>query len=841
MVVMTIPGGVCATLHADFTGATSGEPVRVHIRGAVKAMIEGAIQSGLDPLPLPSSPEPGLSFNISFPAALDRVLRQRSRTQGGSIAEAAMGFLYAALARGDAAAHRASSVVSAIAPYVAAAGHSMRIHQALFFDCLDHSLVGDDKQSRRIGLIEGATGLGKTLAVVSAAAQALKNTGARRIVVATPTIQLLRAYVDQHRKLEAVLPDFPVKRVVLGRNEFVCVADLKTALQEGRVACDPAPILSWLDGGGAAAGTGQVFALPYLCSSLEAVSPGFPAAGVRLNQDSDVEDPAALSYASQFECDAEDDTPEILYCTHAMLGVDIRRRMAMVNQSEAGRALRDPDNALLSDVAQLARDKMIASDSGDADEARRLGLSIRDHINHHIAHQAAVAIDNDFGHLPPWQLLIIDEAHQFETNLAGILASNLSIVSYLRLLKQLAQEGSISKRALSSALKALRKLGEITPDEETQEKGVDLTAGGRTSLTAQALLAEMAEAFCSAKAASASQVAYKARRMAKDIKRALQMANSDVRGMRIRLEFSPVRAFPQLTYGRESVNKELRFLWATARAVACVSATLYLRRLDRDSGAYMASILNIPRDRLQEYPPIRPEWTYTPVTGLWTPEKKMVADHLWLCPPSRSDKLDPVAHQRREQIWLDEVADAVREIVPGAAGGALILMTSYSSAAELGDRLQPHFTDLVVASPDSTLAKQRESFVSLAGAGKHPVWIAVGGAWTGLDVNGHEFGLRAEDDNLITDLIIPRLPFRLNRSLTHHRRLELGDTPWELLDTSMRFKQGLGRLVRREGLPKNRRIHVLDARIHADNMSNYLAPLTRIMAAYPQKVLRMRI
>ena len=33
------------------------------------------------------------------------------------------------------------------------------------------------------------------------------------------------------------------------------------------------------------------------------------------------------------------------------------------------------------------------------------------------------------------------------------------------------------------------------------------------------------------------------------------------------------------------------------------------------------------------------------------------------------------------------------------------------------------------------------------------------------------------------------------------------------MDASLRFKQALGRLVRRAGLPVNRRIHVLDVRL----------------------------
>ena len=52
----------------------------------------------------------------------------------------------------------------------------------------------------------------------------------------------------------------------------------------------------------------------------------------------------------------------------------------------------------------------------------------------------------------------------------------------------------------------------------------------------------------------------------------------------------------------------------------------------------------------------------------------------------------------------------------------------------------------------------------------------------------------------------------------------------------MRFKQGIGRLIRREGIAKNRRIFVLDGRLNDERFANYLGPIRKIMEIYPQKV-----
>ena len=47
--------------------------------------------------------------------------------------------------------------------------------------------------------------------------------------------------------------------------------------------------------------------------------------------------------------------------------------------------------------------------------------------------------------------------------------------------------------------------------------------------------------------------------------------------------------------------------------------------------------------------------------------------------------------------------------------------------------------------------------------------------------------------------------------------------------------QGLGRLVRREGIPHNRRIHFLDARIHDSKWIWLLQPMVRALGAYQRR------
>lgn len=149
---------------------------------------------------------------------------------------------------------------------------------------------------------------------------------------------------------------------------------------------------------------------------------------------------------------------------------------------------------------------------------------------------------------------------------------------------------------------------------------------------------------------------------------------------------------------------------------------------------------------------------------------------------------------------------------------------------------------LVVASGEVTLATQRRRFLMHAQVNPKPIWLAVGGAWTGLDVGGHRpwaelFGneLAPEEDQVLTTLVIPRLPFGTNRTITHRTRIERQSTvPWEVLDVFFRTKQAMGRLVRRSGLLPNREIHILDGRINDPDFGGYLSRIRALVKGYAQ-------
>jgi len=824
MPTIIIPDSLCSSIHPDYNGDNSTKEVVDTIRLAVKKMIEGAIRDELQPAPLPAVSEAGLAQNITFPALESRIIRALSKQEGISEAYAAKRYLLAALARGDALAQRKDPISEAFQVFLDASKKSTRHAQSVFFDCLNDSL-----ENEKVGLIEGATGIGKTLAMIAAATTSLQRVSFGRAVITTPTIQLMRQFAGQHRELASRM-EMPEGRFILGRQEFVSDQALRQVISEGKLTTiDPLPILEWLDKGALAVGQNAIFEHRYLADSLSTISSEFPLDVVRLTTNTDTSDPGFISYKEQFarEEDASSQVQEIIYCTHAMIAVDIRRRISRSYQG-------------CDTLNQESTSKMVAARKNmkDGEEKTALGKEIRDAIMEDQDRIAEYAKSEDLGHLPPWQFILVDEAHLFEQNLATALSDYFSVASFISDLKELAGKGLITATSVSRAKAAFGVLQQCAP---TGKDDIDLSQGSTNAQQAKIALKDLIDSIKlkkNGKDGVVNPLVDRINRTVSNLRRVLNQSQPNS-AWKCMVKFSPVRQYPQVYFGKTSINSELYFLWATALGAACVSATLYIRRMDTDSASFYQRILNIPDVRVREYPPIRPAWVDKPVKELWSPERiKLDTGALWLSPPSRMDKLSESKHKEAESVWLDQVAEEVKSIHASAAGGVLVLMTSYDAADGLSSRIGDTIPFKVVASTGNPLSSQKHRFIQLSQAGERPLWIALGGAWTGLDVNGAELGIKPEDDNLLTDLVIPRIPFSLNRAMTHIARMNsLSKVPWELLDTAMRFKQGIGRLVRREGLKNNRRIFILDGRVNDARFTGYLSLLQRMMNIYTVKKL----
>ncbi|MFK5949533.1 MAG: helicase C-terminal domain-containing protein [Methylococcales bacterium] len=278
----------------------------------------------------------------------------------------------------------------------------------------------------------------------------------------------------------------------------------------------------------------------------------------------------------------------------------------------------------------------------------------------------------------------------------------------------------------------------------------------------------------------------------------------------VSVNWSPLRQYPHLIVGVQDVNDDLSALWASAQSGALVSGSFYLP--PPLNHIYSQKKLNLPDERIKTAEPIITTWLTQNVT-LKIPEAVKRGDRLWLQPP-RSHLKDIKASESEDTLWHDELTTVLEGITQQARGGTLILATSYWTIENLtqrltdilGDRLIPHTKDIPF---DSLVDKYMTSYRK----GDRPVLIAVGRAWTGLDIVDNE--VKAECDHSISDEVILRIPFRTNRSSTHmarSRRYYFN----EHSETALMLKQGMGRLKRREGVPE-KNLYILDSRLSAND------------------------
>ena len=259
----------------------------------------------------------------------------------------------------------------------------------------------------------------------------------------------------------------------------------------------------------------------------------------------------------------------------------------------------------------------------------------------------------------------------------------------------------------------------------------------------------------------------------------------------IQISLTPVRRYPLLSVGRGNLEKPMQALWSRCRSAVLVSATLYTPDVRGLPTVDHASwVLSIPPDRMATAAPIMPEWV----------------------------KATPVLHRVPASIepddsaeWIDEVADLARQVVASARGGTLLLATSYRTVDALAEQLADLGDRLIVQGPSRSAAVCAGLFRERAAL--RSLWLGVGAAWTGIDLS--DTSVSAQDDVLLTDLVIPRLPYGINRSLSHARRRKIAPVS-EQREMLMMLRQGLGRLVRREGV-QDRRIWIGDRRLLRDS------------------------
>ena len=420
--------------------------------------------------------------------------------------------------------------------------------------------------------------------------------------------------------------------------------------------------------------------------------------------------------------------------------------------------------------------------------------------------------------LPPLLALLVDEAHKLDEAQTNTLSSGLHLsVLKAALAKREIWAGSAAAvdRAMSATTSLLQALRDLGDDVQLSGPGASVPAetASRVRTLAASTMAALKEAATSKRKEGADALA---NGIYLEAVRALAQVASPKSAVHV--QFSPVRKYPSLVVGPATVSPFLAARWATTPAVLLTSGTLLLPTLQGLSHAAVVQALALPQDRVLRCHPIHPNWlTHTPTVYL--PGKQAAA----LLPPKAEDPPSL-------QAWAHEQARQIERAASTAAGGTLVLCSGYERVAAIAGHLGALGERLIVQ--DRKNAPLSACEAAFRSHGNRPVWIATGGAWTGLDLSDRSAS--PEDDLLLTDLVVTSTPFGMVHTSTHLSRVARSGFVNEKRAALMMLRQGLGRLIRRQGV-QHRRLWFLDGRFASPQHASLMSEVKGLMQTFAHR------
>lgn len=679
---------------------------------------------------------------------------------------------------------------------------------------------------------EAATGLGKTRVFIAAMLDWSRQHPEDTACLTAPSYTVLFQAVELWAVLREKLPDVvPDAVTLLGQQEFVSPLAIERFLATTDRSPEGELVEAWVKAGGPPP-KDDVLNHPWLMRGLIEACGGrwTYAKQCALDQSAPDDDPGRLSYNEQFR-----DAKQVpwVFCTHAMLATDVRRRLITARQDYK----KESGGKSVSQVQWEAKQK--------AAEEERRGKFFWQEQNDMLRS----LVDADGGRLPDIGLLVVDEAHLIEENFARIFATGASIASMMRSLGQLREAypkhfAAGDMKTMAECWETLKRIGEAQSGDSIVVKEV---AGAAQAVTqVSVLLNSIANRKVKLDQKHAHLMA-----ALKQTSRALNIAaasNGDKSGMMVRVSWSPSAHYPSIEVGRYDISRELDFLWTclvSERAIL-VSATL-CDDVAKHGADGIRQMLAIRDECFRILPPIRPVWTTEPVT-LYQPAATSVTEANRLDTPFY--RPTPKYAPSREALdawrerWSRQVADYVTGAYQQAAGGMLVLLTAHSDREAIGALLGASVPKdcLVMHREGLALDAVKSQFLQVLAEGKRPILMAVGSAWTGLDISSASLAkrlgrsLHASEKHALTDLVIANAPVKTNRTLTHQWRCQWSKGFADIIATVILLRQGIGRLVREDDLPRrSRKLHFLDARINDPHWNGYFAPIRKVLAAYTSR------
>lgn len=678
---------------------------------------------------------------------------------------------------------------------------------------------------------EAGTGVGKTMAALAMAARYADRTG-RPAVFAVPTLAVLAQAVDEYTNhLSPAMMGLarkPEFAFLIGRGNFVNPALLRDMIDNpGDIpATGVEQARAWVNAGaGGAPGAKTALLhrsvpdLAWLVEDLHHAAPDFPADQVRLSEESPEDCPAQAIYQRFRE---KVRSAEVVVCTHAMLGLDVL--VSARTPEELENRLTDIDHRIESAV-----EKAKSKHPADAEKHRPPETLVRDRARAEARLTEARKEVKDGADLSPilprYGFLLIDEAHQFESAIANLRSSEVNprllaaeisakMDVFVQCKRKTAAEQTVG--LLEQLHGKLSSLGAKVDKERVRLNG---PAEGRHRGLADAIAPIIEKLAGKNGPKEVTRVCPSARPLLSPLSSVVRNLIEDGDGVWV--NFSPRRRFPSLHTGPRTIRYLLERIWDRVDAAVLLSATLALPDINGlPKVSFLAAQLSTPSARMKVISPIVQPWLYAPVLH---PVGKGRHD---LRPPVMDGGGEIKADKQSLAGWAEAIGGEVRRVAETANGGTLVLTSGYDRVTAIA-RALPDLAERIVAQQRrSGVRAAQAQFEAKARAGLRPIWLATGPAWTGLDVS--DKSLPAEQDFMLTDLVITNIPFNTNRSTTHQARLE-----WMKLAerdrAALEFKQGIGRLMRRQGL-QGRRLHILDPRVWT--MTPYYTPFRRMLEPY---------
>jgi CRISPR type IV-associated DEAD/DEAH-box helicase Csf4 len=791
------------------------------LKAGAKSLIERAITEKLNPADVRLASEHDFvgHITINILNKFNRGIIKHAMQTKKPEATAALAFLMAAINR-DWHLPLCDIKETPLHGYLSAMGYSKRDEQDRFYNCVDASMV-----KGKVGMVEASTGIGKTFGILINANERSLESDCFSLI-ATNSLSNIQQYLIDYDELSKKDVTLAPLHLIIGRQNFVSINRLCQWMLEDSCPLDQAAVKKWIARGGRNKGDPE--ALPtHTLESLRSAEPNVIDSEVRLTMSFHKDDLGYQSYRDQF-IETEDGRAGILLVTHAMLCTDIKLRRLRHGMSDEVAN----DAKAMRKVIDAQYELYMASPEGDGREsAFRQFTSLSERYRHY---KMAAIEDTSRSILPNYGYLYVDEGHLLENAMANILSESISLRSVLRDVKQHVDNGSFPTSRYKDAMKAVDTLIDLQSKENKDE--VLLNAGTNKE---NVILLSICELLLNNKGKKKSAEKSWVNQI-RQLKYYLD--NLHRRNTVAIINYSPVRRYPQVNIGQIDTGSYLRDMWARVQGAVVVSATLYIKRYNTYSSNYIASLLAVSRDQKLEFPPVVAPWIKSTVKTIFLPPKdRKKSDKLM--PIGRAFKGDSDAREKAKDEWVREVANYINNAYQSSAGGVMVLMTAFDDVIRVKRLLELMDNNLRIVAADGniTLDEQKAQFVALTKTGARPLWITLGNAWIGLDINGKNIGLKldeiSERDNVLTDLIIAKIPFGTNRSLTHQMRMirnQHRSSDIELMNTMMLLKQGFGRLVRLENQPKNRRIHLLDGRLSHPQYKGYLSMVRALIDTYPK-------